>query len=48
MPEPAVSRDEPGATAPAPVDDAHAHSFTQLRMARTRHPTEPLFTGEWA
>ncbi len=31
-----------------PADEAHAHSFTQLRMARTRHPTEPLFTGEWA
>ena len=30
------------------VDEAHAHSFTQLRMARTRHPVEPLFTGEWA
>lgn len=34
--------------APAPVDEAHAHSFTQLKLARTRHPVEPLFTGEWA
>ncbi|CAA9529048.1 MAG: hypothetical protein AVDCRST_MAG91-2800 [uncultured Sphingomonadaceae bacterium] len=34
--------------ADAPADEARAHSFTQLRMARTRHPVEPLFTGEWA
>lgn len=34
--------------ASAPSDEAHAHSFTQLRLARTRHPVEPLFTGEWA
>lgn len=34
--------------APAPSDEAHAHSFTQLRLARTRHPAAPLFTGEWA
>ena len=32
----------------APKDASRAHSFTQLRLARTRHPTEPLFTGEWA
>ena len=31
-----------------PADPAKAHSLTQLRMARTRHPVEPLFTGEWA
>lgn len=34
--------------APAPTDEAHAHSFTQLKLARTRHPVEPLLTGEWA
>lgn len=34
--------------APAPGEPARAHSFTQLRMARTRHPVAPLFTGEWA
>lgn len=34
--------------ADAPANDDRAHSFTQLRLARTRHPTEPLFTGEWA
>ena len=32
----------------APADKAKAHSFTQLKLARTRHPVEPLFTGEWA
>lgn len=42
-----VAHDEAGVEAPH-VDEAHAHSFTQLRMARTRHPVEPLFTGEWA
>ena len=32
----------------APADEAKAHSFTHLKLARTRHPVEPLFTGEWA
>jgi len=32
----------------APEDEARADTFTKLRMARTRHPAEPLFTGEWA
>lgn len=32
----------------APADEAKADTFTKLRMARTRHPAEPLFTGEWA
>lgn len=31
-----------------PADPSRAHSLTTLRMARTRHPVEPLFTGEWA
>lgn len=44
----AVHDDEDTPQASVPADEEHAHSFTQLRMARTRHPTEPLFTGEWA
>lgn len=40
--------DEEVLEAPAPADEDHAHSFTRLRMARTRHPVAPLFTGEWA
>ena len=30
-----------------PGDPSKAHSLTTLRMTRTRHPVEPLFTGRW-
>lgn len=44
----AVHEEGAALEASVPGELARAHSFTYLRMARTRHPVEPLFTGEWA
>lgn len=44
----AVHDDGNASEAQVPAEEDKAHSFTQLRMARTRHPVAPLFTGEWA
>lgn len=33
---------------PHDESDGKADIFTKLRMAKSRHPSEPLFEGEWA
>lgn len=43
-----AAHDDAELVAQAAAGEAEAHSFTRLKLARTRHPVEPLFTGEWA
>jgi hypothetical protein len=32
---------------PEPESELTADVFKDLRMEKSQHPTEPLFTGEW-